>query len=55
MVLSGLHGFRQISELFGETARGMIPRGFGSKLERTGEYTIWLPMEGEDTLEGAQV
>ena len=54
LILAGLFGFRQIPELFEETARGMIPQGFEAKLEKRGKYTVWLPVEGDGLSESSQ-
>jgi len=52
-ILAGLYGVRQISKLFEETARGILPQGFEARLEEIGKYTVWLPVnsesEGEET------
>ena len=32
----------------------MMPRGLESKLERRGKYTVWIPVEGDATLQGAR-
>ena len=45
LLLAGFYGFRQIPDLFQESARGMLPQGFEAKLEERGKYTIWYPVE----------
>jgi hypothetical protein len=45
LILAGLYGFRQIPDLFEETARGLLPQGFEANLLTKGKYTVWLPVE----------
>lgn len=45
LILASFYGFRQIPDLFEETARGLLPQGFEAELLTKGKYTVWLPVE----------
>lgn len=45
LILASFYGFRQIPDLFEETARGLLPQGFQAELLTKGKYTVWLPVE----------
>ena len=45
---AGVYGFGAIPRLFVETARGMVPDGYTTKLDDVGTYTLWLQVRGQE-------